>query len=110
MRWRLPAFLVLVVLAAPTPGQEAKKDDSTFKQYLGIYTKNTPQQIVLKGVKLKQLGDRSFLVGTPVVVEDDATRLTARTGVVWWVGLSEVTEFYEFDDVRGYRYDGKPAR
>jgi hypothetical protein len=104
------ALLVAAATLAPAAGQEKKDDAGRFKAYVGVYTRHSAQQLVLKNPAVKQLGDRSFLVGTPVDVEDNGTRLTARTGTVWWVGLSEVTEFYEFDDARGYRYDGKPAR
>jgi hypothetical protein len=82
-----------------------------FKQYLGVYTKSSPQQqIVLESARIHQLGDRTFLLGTPVAVEENSTKLTARKGVIWWIALAEVTEFYEFDDVKGYRYDGKEPR
>jgi hypothetical protein len=103
-------LLVAAAALAPAAGQEKKDDPARFKAYVGVYTRHNPQQIVLKNPAVRQLGDRSFLVGTPADVEDNGTRLSARNGVVWWVGLSEVTEFYEFDDARGYRYDGKPAR
>ena len=106
----LLALLACSILAGPAAAQDGKKDDAAkFKQYVGVYTRNQPQ-LVLKNPAVRQLGDRSFLVGTPVDVEENATRLTARTGVVWWVALAEVTEFYEFDDARGYKFDGKPAR
>jgi hypothetical protein len=109
MRWAFAFPLALVVCTAGI-AQDKKDDSSRFKQYVGVYTRHSAQQLVLKNPAIRQLGDRSFLVGTPVDVEENATRLTARSGVVWWVGLSEVTEFYEFDDARGYRFDGKPAR
>jgi hypothetical protein len=98
-----------VLLTGTAATQEKKDDSARFKQYVGVYTRDKPQ-LVLKSPAVRQLGDRSFLVGTPVEVEENATRLTPRAGIVWWVALAEVTEFYEFDDARGYRFDGKPAR
>ncbi len=58
---------------------------------------------------MKQLGNHTFLVGTPVAIENNSTKLTAKNAVVWWVVLSEVTEFYEFDDLKGYRQTKHPA-
>jgi len=108
----LLSLIALLAISAPSFAQEPKKEASpAFKQYLGVYTKNAPQQqIVLQHAKIKQLGDRTFLVGTPVAVKENSTKLEARKDVVWWIALSEVTEFYEFEEVRGYRYDGKEPR
>jgi hypothetical protein len=111
------AYLLLSTLSASvasadSSAQEPKKEAAvSFKQYLGVYTKRSPQQqIVLQRARVQHLGGRAFLVGTPVAVEDNARRLSPRTGMVWWIALRDVTEFYEFDDLRGYRFDGKPPR
>jgi hypothetical protein len=82
-----------------------------FKQYVGIYTKNKPKhQVILQQPKVKQLGDRAFLVGTPVeyasnFVEKPNSRLTPEKEVIRWIALSEVVEMYEFDDIKGYQID-----
>jgi hypothetical protein len=108
----LPSLLAFIVTGTHSSAQEPKKEaPAAFKQYLGVYTKSFPQQqIVLQHARVTKRGDRTFLVGTPVAVEENSTRLTANKDVVWWVALAEVAEFYEFDDLKGYRFDPKGAR
>src|SRR5262249_47029961 len=108
----LPTLFALLAISAHSSAQpQQPQKPFAFKQYLGVYTKSSPQeQIILQGAKIHQLGDRAFLLGTPVAVEENSTKLTANKDVNWWIALAEVTEFYEFDDIKGYRYDGKEPR
>ena len=108
----LPAMIGLVAINAYSSTQGPKKDGTAaFKRYVGVYTKKFPlQQMVLQNARIKQLGNRAFLVGTPVGEANNSRKLTTRNSVVWWLPLSEVTEFYEFDDSKGYRDDGKEPR
>jgi len=88
-----------------SPADAPKKEVlSTFKEYVAIYTKSDPKlRVILLQPKVKQLGDRAFLVGTPVEYVADPRGLTPHKALVRWIALAEVLEMYEFDDVKGYQ-------
>jgi hypothetical protein len=107
------AFVIGLVMITCCSAQDAKKESAPpmFKKYLGIYTKNSPQQqLILHDATVKYIGERAFLVGAPVLLEENSTKVTVNKDVRRWVALSEVVEFYEFEDLKGYRYDGKEPR
>jgi hypothetical protein len=110
----LSALSIAPPLLAPCSfADEAKEARPTFKQYVGVYTRSSPKhQVILQQLKVRRLGDRDFLVGTPVeyetgFTEEPKSRLTASKAVVKWIALAEVIGMYEFDDIRGYRLDGE---
>jgi hypothetical protein len=108
-RWLLPVSVALCLLVRVSPADEPKKEvPPAFKEYVGIYTKSDPKVlIILQQPKVKQLGDRAFLVGTPVHVvaisEEPGVMLEPNKVIVRWIALAEVLAMYEFDDAKGYR-------
>ena len=108
-RWILLPLIGGCLLVLPSSAEEPKKESPAFtKQYLGIFTRSAPkQQIIIQHAKLRQLGGRTFLVGTSVKYDsrfvDPKDRLEPNKAVVRWVLLAEVIEMYEFDDVAGYQ-------
>jgi hypothetical protein len=113
----MPRLCALVLLTSLTAfavvatAQEPKKEKPALKKYVGVYTKTYPKkQIILQDPKIRQLGNHTFLVGTPVGVSMNGTKFTPKQGVSWSVALSEVIEFYEFSVVKGFQYDGTDPR
>jgi hypothetical protein len=104
-RWLLPVSVAVCLLVGASPADEPKKEvPSAFKEYVAIYTKSDPKRrVILHQPKVKQLGDRAFLVGTPVEYFADPRGLTPEKALVRWIVLAEVLEMYEFDDVKGYQ-------
>src|SRR5262245_47735771 len=103
-RWLLPVSVAVCLLARASPADEPKKEvPPAFKEYVGIYTKSDPKLlIILQHPTVKQLGDRAFLVGTPVQVastsEEPGIILEPDKAIVRWIALAEVLAMYEFDD------------
>jgi hypothetical protein len=93
--------------AAQKEGGKKVEKPPVFKEYVSINIKsNPPTPVILQHAKVKQLGDRTFVVGTPVrvtlILEQPKARLIPDKAFVRWIALAEVVEMYEFDDVKGY--------
>jgi hypothetical protein len=106
----IAALLQRATASADEPKREAAPE---FKNLLAVSVKGrgkTP--VILKDVRVRQLGERAFLVGTPCeyVVDKDKGQVSLQPDmeIVRWLPVGEVAEFYEFKDYDGYlRGQGK---
>ena len=78
----------------PQPKPAPPADDPFAGKALMIYAKEPAKGAMLEKVKIKQLGNRSFLVGK--TIDKDAESRSHWTGVTMWVAIDDVTEIIEF--------------
>ncbi|HJT75903.1 MAG TPA: hypothetical protein VJ739_01770 [Gemmataceae bacterium] len=95
----MAALLVAVSLCrADEPKTTAPAAEDFGKKILVVQVKthNETKAMVLEKVRVKRLGDRSFLVGKGV---DDGQPDTWYKGRTVWVGMSDVVTMFEFDSL-----------
>jgi hypothetical protein len=106
---RFALIAVVAAMTAPAAGgaggagktKPAPPAEGPFAgKVLMVYTRNPARGAVLQDVRVKQLGDRFFLVGKTAPRDDRPSGWTGRT---LWVPVDQVSEIFEFPSVEAAR-------
>jgi hypothetical protein len=99
-------LFLLVWAWGPSAGQDSSKPKPAFSveefagKVLMIYRKPPARGAVLLEVRLKKLGNRTFLVGKTA----DRDGIKSRwVGLTYWVAVDEVSDIFEFNSLEEAR-------